>query len=162
VCRKIRATSDLPIIFLTAASDLSERLRGFELGADDYVTKPAALAEVVQRVRAVLRRHERGASTGHVLEGPSELTLNARTHEVHVGAVPVELTAKEFAVLAALLERRSEVLSADTIALAAWGHGTFGERNFVEAQICRLRSKLASAGAEGVVRTIRRTGYVIR
>ena len=162
VCRRIRASSDLPIIFLTGSGDLSERLRGFELGADDWVTKPVALSEVVQRVRAVLRRHQRGASTGHVLQGPSDLTLNARTREVHVGAVPVELTAKEFAVLTALLERRGEVLSADAIALAAWGHGTFGERNFVEAQIYRLRCKLASAGANGVVRTIRRTGYVIR
>ena len=162
VCRRIRASGDLPIIFLTAAGDLSERLRGFELGADDYVTKPAALTEVVHRVHAVLRRDRRSAPTGHVLRGPSGLTLNARTHEVHVGAVRARLTAKAFAVLTALLERRSEVLSADAIALAAWGHGTFGERNFVEAQMCRLRSKLASAGATGVIRTIRHAGYVIR
>lgn len=162
VCRRIRDSSDLPVIFLTAAGDLSQRLRGFELGADDYVTKPAALPEVVERVRAVLRRHRRGASTGHVFEGPSELTLDARTRQVHVGAAPVTLTAREFAVLTALLERRSEVLSADAIALAAWGHGTFGERNFVEAQISRLRSRLASAGAEGVIRTVRHAGYVIR
>ena len=81
---------------------------------------------------------------------------------MHAGGSPVDLKPKEFAVLATLLERRGEVLSADTIALAAWGHGTYGQRNFVEAQISRIRAALTRAGADDVIRTVRGVGYVIR
>ena len=162
VCRAIRAHSDMPVIFLTAAHELPMRLNGFDLGADDYVTKPFALPEVVRRVRAVLRRREHHAATIRVLHGPSGLVLNRRTREVHADGLPVALKPQEFAVLAALLERRGEVLSADAIALAAWGHGTYGERNFVEAQISRIRATLTRAGADDVIRTIRGVGYVVR
>lgn len=85
-----------------------------------------------------------------------------RSHEAFVGSVIVDLTPKEFSVLRVLLDRRSEVISPDALSLAIWGYETFGSRNFVEAHISRLRSKLAKAGAPDVVTTIRGVGYVIR
>ena len=161
VCRRVRAISDLPVIFLTAADELSERLNGFDLGADDYVTKPVALPEVVRRVQAVLRRYQAQAAAV-MLYGPNGLTMNHRTRELQVGGSSVDLTPREFALLALLLERRGQVLSVDAIALAIWGHGSLGERNFVEAQISRVRAKLSRAGVEDVIRTIRGIGYVVR
>ena len=162
VCRRLRALSDIPVIFLTASSALSERLSGFDLGADDYVTKPVAMSEMVRRVRAVLGRSEGRAPATVPLSGPNGITVSQRTHEVHVGGSSVAFTAKEFTLLSALLERRGEVLRADAIALAVWGHGTLGERNSLEAHISRVRAKLARAGAEDVIRTVRGVGYVVR
>ena len=125
------------------------------------MTKPVALPEVVRRVQAVLRRYH-GQAAAVVIAGPDGLTLNRRTRELHVGGSAVDLTPREFALLALLLERRGQVLSVDAIALAVWGHGSLGERNFVEAQISRVRAKLSRAGVEDVIRTIRGIGYVVR
>ena len=163
VCRAIRSHSDMPVIFLTAARDLPMRLNGFDVGADDYMTKPFALPEVVRRVRAVLRRREHRAATVRVLHGPSGLVL---TPEYPQGARR-RLAGRPQAEgirrprHAARAARRG-AQRRDTIALAAWGHGTYGQRNFVEAQISRIRAALTRAGADDVIRTVRGVGYVIR
>ena len=156
----LRRHSEVPIIFLTALAELDRRLRGFDLGADDYIEKPFELAEVVRRVRAVLRRVPRPA--GVVLYGPSGLVVDVKAHEVRVADEVVACTALEFNILRLLLDRRGEAVSADGMARGAWGHETFGERNFVEAAISRLRAKLSAAGASNVIETIRGVGYVIR
>ncbi len=162
-CRQIRARSDVPIVFVTAAGSLPDRLEGFDLGADDYVVKPMDAAELNRRVRAVLRRSaQRGIAADDELTGPDGVVLHERAYQVFVGEDTVQLTPKEFSVLRLLLERRGEVLATDVISTEIWGYGTFGSRNFVEAHVSRLRSKLALAGAREVISTVRGVGYVIR
>ncbi|HJM88994.1 MAG TPA: response regulator transcription factor [Dehalococcoidia bacterium] len=157
-----RRRDDVPVMFLTGAATVQERLSGFDLGADDYVVKPANLNEVTRRARALLRRHRTGAPLTSELLGPSDLVLDRSSHRVAVGETQLDLTQKEFAVLTLLLERREEVITADDLSRAVWGYETFGARNFVEKQVSRLRSKLRAAGARGVINTVRGVGYVIR
>ncbi len=161
--RQLRERSDIPVMMMTGANSLAERVAGFDLGADDYVLKPVEVQELGRRTRALLRR-VRGASArvSEELAGPGGLLLRMRSHEALVQGVIVDLTPKEFSVLRVLLDRRGEVISPDALSLAIWGYETFGSRNFVEAHISRLRSKLAKAGAPDVVTTIRGVGYVIR
>lgn len=160
--RQIRARSDVPVIMLTAAGSLAERVAGFDLGADDYVVKPMQVPELSRRVRAILRRARGTERESDQLQGPGGLVMRPRPHTVHVGMEEMTLTPKEFAVLRLLLERRGEVISPDELSTEIWGYETFGSRNFVEAHISRLRSKLARAGAGEVVATMRGVGYVIR
>ncbi len=162
-CRQLRARSDVAIVFLTAAASLPERLRGFDLGADDYVTTPAGYSELDRRIGAVLSRIRGASSRGGVeLYGPAAVRMRPRAHEVFVGDQQLQLTPKEFALLHLLLERQGEVLSADEISNEIWGYETFGSRNFVEAHASRLRRKLLEAGARDVIETVRGVGYVIR
>lgn len=161
--RQLRERSDIPVMMLTAATSLAERVAGFDLGADDYVLKPVEVQELGRRARALLRRVRGPATRVHEeLAGPGGLLLRMRSHEALVRGALLDLTPKEFSVLRLLLDRRGEVVSPDDISLAIWGYETFGSRNFVEAHISRLRSKLAKTGAPDVVTTIRGVGYVIR
>jgi len=163
LCREVRRRrDDVPVMFLTAAISVEERIAGFDLGADDYVVKPANLGEVTRRARALLRRRRGGASTATQLEGPGGLLVDRSAHRATIGDELLDLTQKEFSVVTLLLERRGEVMSADDLSRSVWGYETFGARNFVEKQISRLRSKLSAAGAENVIGTVRGVGYVIR
>lgn len=163
--RRLRERSDVPVIITTGKSSVADRVAAFDLGADDYVRKPAEVPELSSRARVLLRR-SRGTDGLAVeeLEGPGGLILKLRSREVLVHDIPLNLTLtpKEFAVLRLLLHRRGEVISPDALSLAIWGYETFGSRNFVEAHISRLRAKLARGGADQVVTTIRGVGYVIR
>lgn len=161
--RRLRERADTPVMMVTGASSLAERVAGFDLGADDYVVKPVEASELGRRARALLRR-TRGARgrAAEELDGPRGLLLRLRPHEALIGGVPLDLTPKEFAVLRLLLERRGEVVSTDDLSLAIWGYETFGARNFVEAHISRLRAKLTKGGAGEAVTTIRGVGYVVR
>ncbi|TAJ17571.1 MAG: response regulator transcription factor [Dehalococcoidia bacterium] len=161
--RQLRETSDLPVMILTSAGSLAERIAGFDLGADDYVLKPVEVQELRRRVRALLRRG-RGMPLRPLdsLSGPSGLMLRLRSHEAVVNDTHLDLTPKEFAVLRLLLDRRGEVVSPDDLSRTVWGYETFGSRNFVEAHISRLRSKLAKHGAHDVITTIRGVGYIVR
>jgi len=161
VCRQIRSRSDVPVIFLTEYGTLADRVRGFDCGADDYIVEPVEFIELERRIRAVLRR-ARPERRPDALEGPSGLVLRPRAHEAFVDGRRLDLTPKEFAVLRTLLESRGHVLSSDDLSTSIWGYETFGSRNFVEAHISRLRSKLRSAGADDVIETVRGVGYVIR
>ena len=161
-CRQIRARSDVPVMFVTAAGSLPQRLEGFDLGADDYVVKPMDAGELNRRVRAVLRRHLQDGVARDELAGPGGILMRLRAHEVFVGEQALHLTPKEFSVLRLLLQRRGEVLTTDAISTQIWGHETFGSRNFVEAHISRLRSKLVGGGATDVLTTVRGVGYVVR
>lgn len=161
VCRRIRAFSDVPIIFTTTDASLDDRVLGFDSGADDYVMLPAEILEIDRRARALLRRMRVGSAARQVT-GPKGITLDVRAHRAFVRSEQVLFTPKEFSVLQLLLERIGEVLSSDEISRQIWGYETYGSRNFVEAHISRLRAKLADAGAAGIVETVRGVGYVIR
>ena len=117
--------------------------------------------DIVSQVHASLR-HARDEVLDDALEGPDRLMMLQRSRQVAVNGWPVALTPKAFDVLRILLERRGEVLPVDEIALGVWGYTILGSRNFVEAQISRARSHLATAGAADVIRTVRGAGYMIR
>ena len=161
-CSLIRERSDLPVIFLTAALGVADKLRGFNAGADDYIVTPVDGEEVRMRVRAILRRCAPRSESEDALEGPGDLVLRQRAHDVAVNGDGIELTPKEFDVLRLLLLRRGEVLRTDTISQEIWGYETFGSQNFVQAHVSRLRAKLQQAGSSAVVSTVRGVGYVIR
>lgn len=161
--RRLREVSDVPVMMLTGAGSLAERLAGFDLGADDYVLKPVEVQELRRRVRALLRRGRGMAPRSpEELSGPGGLTLRLSSHEATVNHARVDLTPKEFSLLRLLLDRRGDVVSPDEISRTIWGYETFGSRNFVEAHISRLRSKLAKHGAPDVITTIRGVGYIVR
>lgn len=161
--RRVREQTNIPVMLVTAAGSLAERVAGFDLGADDYVLKPVEASELGRRARALLRRTRGpGGRAPEEFEGPLGLVLRLRSHQALVNGTLLGLTPKEFAVLRLLLERRGEVVSTDHLSLAIWGYETFGSRNFVEAHISRLRSKLAKGGAPDMVTTIRGVGYVVR
>src|SRR5438552_5407084 len=154
--RRIRADSDVPVIMLTARGDLDDRVRGLDLGADDYIAKPFHFAELLARVRAHLRR---AGVTG--TESPTlrfdDLELDPRTHEVHRAGSPVSLTAREFELLELFMRHPREVLSKEAILDRLWGYAF--DDNLVEVYVGYLRRKL---GHPILIQTLRGAGYALR
>jgi two-component system OmpR family response regulator len=159
VCQALRAHGvDAPVIFLTARGQLTDRLSGFHAGGDDYLTKPFALAELVVRVHALLRR----GGGGEEREPGSGLRLDPARHGVSVGERTEALTPTEFRLLAPLVTNASEVLRRRDLVLAAWPDGAIVHDNTLDAYIARLRRKLRQLGAEEEIVTVRGVGYVLR
>ncbi|MEZ4502088.1 MAG: winged-helix domain-containing protein [Dehalococcoidia bacterium] len=160
--RAIRECTAAPLLGVGDGS-IEQLIEMYSAGLDECV--PRENAEPVQplfaRAAALLRLRVRPHG-GVTLFGPDGLALQLRSREVRFGAEIVELAALEFDLLEALLRRRGEVLDADEISRIVWGHETFGDRNYVEALVSRLRRKLARAGARRVVTTVRGVGYTIR
>jgi two-component system, OmpR family, response regulator RegX3 len=167
VCREIRLKSDVPIIIVTAKGEEVDTVVGLEVGADDYVTKPYRLRELVARMRAVVRRTEQrvataerssGAYTGALRVG--DVSLDPERHEVTVGGEPVSLPRKEFEILTLLLENAGRVLLRDTLIDRVWGSDYVGDTKTLDVHIRRLRSKLEDdpARPQRIV-TIRGLGY---
>lgn len=156
VCRALRRFSDVPIIFLTALSDEDDKLMGYELGADDYVTKPYSLAVLHAKLTALINR-----SRGNVLNGdrftagPLRIVLSSQT--VFVEEQPVALTPKEYALLVCLMRNRNMVLSREQLLVKCWGYDYQGEARAVDTHIRRLRDKLGTAAA--MIKTVYKTGY---
>jgi len=159
VCRLLRAnesTAALPIIMVTARADESERIVGLELGADDYLAKPFSPNELVARVRALLRRAQRGTPPTKTLAyGP--IALDTDRHLVSSGGRDVTLTAKEFLLLEYLLLHRGRVLSRDVLLTDVWGYRYTGGTRTVDVHVRRLREKLPVL-ADGLV-TVKQFGY---
>jgi two-component system, OmpR family, response regulator len=154
VCREMRSRSRVPILMLTARDEEPDRVVGLEVGADDYVTKPFSPRELVARMKAILRRAEPQA-TREVLE-LGDVTLNRETHDVTIGGTPVELTAKEFELLAFFLANPGAVLSRDVLLDRVWGVAYPGGTRTVDVHVAQLRRKL---GRPGLIRTLRGSGY---
>jgi DNA-binding response OmpR family regulator len=145
LCRSIRAASDVPVLFLSARNEDADKLRGLGLGADDYIVKSATPAEVVARIRAVLRRS--GPGRGHVGRlrfGSLEVDLAA--HEVFVAGRPVPMTAREFELLRVLVHHPRQVLSREQLFERVWGG--YGDRSAVSVYISRLREKIEDDPAD--------------
>jgi two-component system, OmpR family, alkaline phosphatase synthesis response regulator PhoP len=160
VCRLIRAndaTAGIPIIMLTARAEESERIVGLELGADDYLAKPFSPNELVARVRAVLRRAQRGAGRGAKTLAYGTLALDTDRHVVSSDGRDVTLTAKEFLLLEYLLQHRGRVLSRDVLLTDVWGYRYTGGTRTVDVHVRRLREKLPVL-AEAIV-TVKQFGY---
>ena len=157
VCRRMRAVSDVPVLFLTARDDEVDRIAGFDVGADDYVVKPFSPKEVVARVRAVLRRSRAVSGTAPVVSG--RLTIDLERHTVAVAGATAELTPKEFDLLRALAEARGRVLSREFLLDRVWGYAAAGEieSRTVDVHVRRLRVKLGDEGAR--ITTVKGVGY---
>jgi len=156
VCRRVRATSDVPIIMLTARSEDVDKIVGLELGADDYLTKPFNPRELVARVRAVLRRYERAAKPTRAIH-IGQMTIDPARREVTVAGKPIKLRAKEFDLLLALAQHRGLVLSRNQLLDLVWGYDFYGSTRTVDVHIAHLREKLA--GSNVVIETVRGVGY---
>ena len=154
VCRRLRRTSTIPVIFLTARDGEIDRVLGLELGADDYVTKPFSPAELVARVKAVLRRTE-GPPAAEILQvGAATIDLGRR--EVRVHDAPVAFTTKEFELLRFLAERPGLALSRQQILDNVWGYDWFGDSRTVDVHVAQVRKKLDDAVR---IDTVRGIGY---
>jgi two-component system, OmpR family, response regulator RegX3 len=163
VCRRIRAVSQVPILMLTARDAEVDRVVGLEMGADDYVTKPFSLRELVARVRALLRR----ASAGHgeqrdeatVIEGGG-IRLDQERHEVAVRGEPVNLPLKEFELLEILMENRNRVLTRQTLIDRVWGYDYVGDTKTLDVHIKRLRARVEEDRHNPkLIVTVRGVGY---
>ena len=154
VCRRVRATSSVPIIMLTARSEEIDRVFGLEIGADDYVTKPFGLRELIARIRAVMRRsgsaiHDDG---DHMVVGP--LSIDKARHVVTVHGEPVELTAKEFDLLAYLAAQPGIVHRRNDIMESVWDANWYGPTKTLDAHVAALRKKLGDASWIEAVRGV--------
>jgi two-component system, OmpR family, response regulator len=160
VTRRIRANGlDVPILFLTAKSEVEDRVAGLTIGADDYVSKPFSLMEIVARVKAILRRRQAPEETGTLRF--SDLVMDEDSHEVVRAGQPIRLTATEFNLLRLFLLNPRHVLSKDQIIDHVWHYDFGGNQNIVETYVRYLRKKLDAHGPP-LIHTIRLVGYVLR
>jgi len=160
VCRRVRRSgSQIPILMLTARDAVENRVAGLDAGADDYVTKPFALEELLARVRALLRRTANGS--GEVLRF-ADLELNPGTREVHRGGEPIELTRTEFSLLELFLLNPRQVLTRSIIFERVWGYDFGFASNSLDVYIGYLRRKTEAGGRPRLIQTVRGVGYALR
>ena len=165
ICRKVREISEVPIIMLTARDDVSDMVSGLDLGADDYITKPFDMQELLARIRRALRSHYK--------ERPDDVDENERLtvkdlimipsrFELRVKGEFVQLTKKEFSLLEYLLRNKRNVLSREQILQAVWGYDYNGDTNVVDVYIRYLRAKIDGRFQEKYIYTVRGIGYAVR
>jgi two-component system, OmpR family, response regulator MprA len=158
VCRRLRLAHDVPIIMLTARDDVSDKVTALNLGADDYVAKPFAFDELLARMRAVLRRHQKGEEPLTYLD----LVIDPRTREVTRSGRSLELTAREFDLLLFFMRRPRQVLTREQLTERVWGYDESPETNALDVHIGHLRQKLEADGGSRLIQTIRGIGYALR
>ncbi|MDQ2888729.1 MAG: response regulator transcription factor [Chloroflexota bacterium] len=173
VCRRLRAnptTRDVPILMLTAKDEVRDRIIGLKTGADDYLTKPFDFDELLERIRAILRRNNRakasgsndGEADGQVLQF-GDLRLNTSTREVTRGGRLIELTATEYNLLHLFMSHPRQVLDRQTILNRVWGYDFLGETNIIEVYVRYLREKIEdSPSTPRLIQTVRSVGYVLK
>jgi two-component system, OmpR family, response regulator MprA len=159
VCRRLRAEGDVPILILTARTELEDRVEGLDSGADDYLVKPFERQELLARIRALLRRRPpRGSASLTV----GDLRLNPDTHEVTRGERRIELTNREFELLEYLMRNERLVISRERLLEEVWGYDPMAMTNTIDVFISNLRRKLEAGGEPRILHTKRGAGYVLR
>ncbi|HML37230.1 MAG TPA: response regulator transcription factor [Bacillota bacterium] len=165
VLRRIRQTSSVPVIMLTARDDTMDKVAGLDSGANDYITKPFAIEELLARIRAVLRTSaaskENVRNTENTVSSGA-LRMNLDSREVWVGDASVDLTKREFDLLAYLMQNKGLVISRDRLLDSVWGYDYAGDTNAVDVYIRYLRAKIEEPFGLKVIQTIRGVGYIIR
>ncbi|HIY20968.1 MAG TPA: response regulator transcription factor [Candidatus Flavonifractor merdigallinarum] len=156
VCRAVRKSNDVPIVFLTALSDEEDKLLGYELGADDYVTKPFSLSVLYAKLLALIKRNQRNVLTGDRMEAGG-ITLDQARRKVFIGKREILLTPKEYALLRCLMQNKNLVLSREQLLIKCWGYDYEGESRAVDTHIKRLREKLGEHAS--CIKTVIKAGY---
>ena len=158
ICTRVRAKSRVPIIMLTAKDRIPDRVSGLDLGADDYLTKPFSIEELLARVRARLRERHPKSSVLSALD----LTMDRDRHEVLRAGKTIALTAKEYALLKYLLLHRNKVHTRDELFNGVWGSDFLGDSNLIDVYIRYLRGKIDDGFDEKLIATVRGVGYTLR
>lgn len=162
VCRRLRADGNqVPVLMLTARAEVDSKVAGLDAGADDYLAKPFALAELLARVRALLRRAGNGQAEDEVLRF-ADLELDPGTREVRRGDAPIELTRTEFSLLELFLRNPKQVLTRSIIFERVWGYDFGPSSNSLDVYIGYLRRKTEESGRTRLIHTIRGVGYALR
>lgn len=161
VCRRIRLSSNVPIIMLTAKDETLDKVMGLDLGANDYMTKPFAIEELLARIRATLRNNIPNKSHSNSLQ-INNLKLDIDKHLVTYEDNHIDLTKKEFDLLLYLMENKNIVLTRDKILQTVWGYDYLGDTNIVDVYIRYLRSKIDSKYNKKLIHTVRGVGYTLK
>jgi two-component system, OmpR family, response regulator MprA len=159
VCRRLRGASDVPILILTARTETADRVRGLDAGADDYLVKPFERAELLARLRALMRRRPPRGSAGLRV---GDLVLNPDTREVTRGPRELDLTNREFELLEFLMRNQRIVISRERLLDEVWGYDPTSMTNTIDVFISNLRRKLEEGGESRILHTKRGAGYVVR
>lgn len=158
VCKRLRTKSDIPIIIITARSEDEDKLLGFDLGADDYVTKPFSPKVLVARAEALLKRAQGRVSGDEGLIKAGEVTVNINSREVQISGGPINLSPKEYDLLLFMMKNKNKVMTREMILDQVWGFDYFGDLRTVDTHVKKLRSKMN--GSAGMIKTIIRAGYM--
>ena len=166
VLRRARRTTDVPVILLTARDNVTDKVSGLDMGANDYITKPFAIEELLARIRAILRSSEKAAEKapepaekeedGSILSC-SGVEMNTDSHEVTYNGQPVELTNREFILLRTLMENKNVAMTREKLLCDAWGYDYYGETNIIDVYVRYIRHKTS----DDVIKTIRGVGYIV-
>lgn len=163
VCRRLRHESDLPIIMLTAKDDVSDKVMGLDMGADDYMTKPFAIEELLARIRVGLKkRRATPAATASNTLSAGGLVLEPSSYSVSMNGTPINLTKKEFDLLKYLMLHKGEAVTRDALLSDVWGYDYLGDTNVVDVYIRYLRHKIDEPFGKKTLHTIRAVGYMFR
>jgi Response regulators consisting of a CheY-like receiver domain and a winged-helix DNA-binding domain len=161
VLRRVRRSSSIPVIMLTARDTVVDKVTGLDSGADDYMTKPFEIEELLARIRRALRKQTSGTPSGKILCAAG-LTLDRERHVAMVRDIQIDLTKREFDLLQFLLENKGIVISRDTLLEKVWGYDYVGDTNAVDVYIRYLRCKIEEVFNIKLIHTIRGVGYVIK
>lgn len=163
VCRRLRQTSDVPVIMLTAKDDISDKVTGLDIGADDYMTKPFAVEELLARIRVLLKRKfiPKDKDEFIILE-IGKLKLYKNSYRVEYNSENIELTKKEFELLEMMMINKNIVMTREKILDKVWGYDYFGDTNIIDVYIRYLRSKIDQKYNVNFIETVRGVGYIIR
>lgn len=160
VCRRLRHESDLPIIMLTAKDDVSDKVMGLDMGADDYMTKPFAIEELLARIRVGLKKHRATTAPASSVITAGKLALDPAKYAVTMDGQPIALTKKEFDLLKYLMEHRGQAVTRDALLSDVWGYDYAGDTNVVDVYIRYLRHKIDEPFGLKTIHTIRAVGYM--
>lgn len=163
VLRRLRRTSDVPVILLTARDSVTDKVTGLDMGANDYIPKPFAIEELLARIRVILRNLHRDSSKVEMDEENNKILtcsgieLDTKSHDVKFNGNPVELTNREFILMKTLLENKNTAMSRENLLSEAWGYDYMGETNIIDVYVRYIRHKTS----DDVIKTIRGVGYMI-
>ncbi len=161
--RRIRSGGDLtPVIMLTAKDELKDKVEGLDLGANDYVTKPFQIEELLARIRSALRTTAAPQAESENVMKVADLSVNKSTHEVFRGEQLIQLTAKEFSLLAYFMKNHRQVLNREQLLQHVWGYDYYGDTNIVDVYVRYLRNKMDKGYEPELLHTIRGVGYVLK
>ncbi|MBE5802601.1 MAG: response regulator transcription factor [Clostridiales bacterium] len=162
VCRRLRQTSDVPIIMLTAKDDVSDKVMGLDMGADDYMTKPFAIEELLARIRVCLKKHRTDIAQDTGKRSVGQLHIEPASYSVGYGTTPITLTKKEFDLLNYLWQHENHAVTRDELLTNVWGYEFTGDTNIVDVYIRYLRQKIDDKFGIKTIHTIRAVGYMFR